>query len=32
MTIEYEHLSPQLAEDVARCVKFVEDFAGSLEA
>jgi sugar phosphate isomerase/epimerase len=31
MTIEYEHLSPQLAEDVAKCVKFVEDFAGSVE-
>jgi sugar phosphate isomerase/epimerase len=28
-TIEYEHLSPQLVEDVARCVKFVEDFAST---
>ena len=27
MTIEYEHLSPQLVEDVAKCAKFVEDFA-----
>lgn len=31
MTIEYEHLSPDLAEDVAKCVKFVENFAGSLK-
>ena len=31
MTIEYEHLSPQLVEDVAECVKFVEEFAGSVE-
>ncbi|MHC4559328.1 MAG: sugar phosphate isomerase/epimerase family protein [Planctomycetota bacterium] len=31
MTIEYEHLSPDLVEDVAKCVKFVEDFAGSLK-
>jgi sugar phosphate isomerase/epimerase len=30
MTIEYEHLSPQLVEDVAKCAKFVEDFAASL--
>jgi len=29
-TIEYEYLSPQLVEDVAKCVKFVEDFAASL--
>jgi sugar phosphate isomerase/epimerase len=29
MTIEYEHLSPELVQDVAQCVKFVEDFAGS---
>lgn len=29
MTIEYEHLSDQLTEDVAECVKFVEDFAKS---
>lgn len=28
-TIEYEHLSPQLVEDVAKCVKFVEDFASA---
>jgi len=28
-TIEYEHLSPQLVEDVAKCVKFVETFAAS---
>jgi sugar phosphate isomerase/epimerase len=26
-TIEYEYLSPQLVEDVAACVKFVETFA-----
>jgi sugar phosphate isomerase/epimerase len=31
MSIEYEHLSPQLVEDIAKCVKFVEDFAGSLK-
>jgi sugar phosphate isomerase/epimerase len=31
-TIEYEHLSPQLAEDVAQCVKFVETFAASAGA
>jgi sugar phosphate isomerase/epimerase len=31
MTIEYEHLSPKLVEDVAKCAKFVEDFAASLE-
>jgi len=30
MTIEYEHLSPDLIEDVAKCAKFVEDFAASL--
>jgi len=28
-TIEYEHLSPQLVEDVAKCVKFVEAFAAT---
>jgi len=28
-TIEYEHLSPQLVEDVALCVKFVEGFAST---
>ncbi len=27
MSVEYEHLSPQLVQDVAQCVKFVEDFA-----
>lgn len=32
MTIEYEHLSPQLAKDVAKCAKFVEDFVRSLES
>lgn len=31
-TIEYEHLSPQLVEDVAKCVKFVETFAASVGA
>jgi sugar phosphate isomerase/epimerase len=31
MTVEYEHLSPQLVQDVAQCVKFVEDFATSVE-
>ena len=31
-TIEYEHLSPQLVEDVAKCVKFVEIFAASVKA
>lgn len=31
-TIEYEHLSPQLVEDVAKCVKFVEDFAATVDA
>ncbi|HNS22144.1 MAG TPA: sugar phosphate isomerase/epimerase family protein [Sedimentisphaerales bacterium] len=30
-TIEYEHLSPQLVEDVAKCVKFVEDFAATVD-
>ncbi|MBN2137549.1 MAG: sugar phosphate isomerase/epimerase [Sedimentisphaerales bacterium] len=32
MSVEYEHLSPQLVEDVAQCVKFVEDFAASIKA
>ncbi len=32
MTVEYEHLSDQLVEDVAQCVKFVEDFAKSQKA
>jgi sugar phosphate isomerase/epimerase len=27
MTVEYEHLSPQLVPEVTQCVKFVEDFA-----
>ncbi len=27
MTVEYEHLSPQLVLDFAACVKYVEDFA-----
>jgi sugar phosphate isomerase/epimerase len=31
-TIEYEHLSPRLVEEVAKCVKFVEDFAASAGA
>jgi sugar phosphate isomerase/epimerase len=31
-TIEYEHLSPQLVEDVAQCVKFVETFAASVKS
>ena len=31
MTIEYEHLSDQLVEDVAKCLKFVEDFAASIK-
>jgi len=31
VTIEYEHLSPQLVEDVAKCVKFVEDFAATVD-
>jgi sugar phosphate isomerase/epimerase len=30
MSIEYEHLSDQLVEEVAKCIKFVEDFARSL--
>jgi len=32
MTIEYEHLSDQLVQDVAQCVKFVEDFAASVKS
>ena len=31
-TIEYEHLSPQLVQDVAKCIKFVETFAASAKA
>lgn len=27
MSVEYEHLSPQLVPEVAQCVKYVEDFA-----
>jgi sugar phosphate isomerase/epimerase len=27
MTVEYEHQSPKLVEEVAACVKYVEDFA-----
>ena len=27
MTVEYEHQSPQLVQDVIQCVRFVEDFA-----
>lgn len=27
MTVEYEHLSPLLEQDVAACIKYVEDFA-----
>jgi sugar phosphate isomerase/epimerase len=30
MSIEYEQLSPQLVDDVAQCVKFVENFAASV--
>jgi sugar phosphate isomerase/epimerase len=29
MTVEYEHQSPQLVQDVVQCVKFVEDFAAN---
>lgn len=32
MTIEYEHLSRQLTKDVAKCAKFVEDFARTLKS
>jgi sugar phosphate isomerase/epimerase len=32
MTIEYEHLSDQLVQDVAQCVKFVEGFAASVKS
>ncbi|NLH18326.1 MAG: sugar phosphate isomerase/epimerase [Phycisphaerae bacterium] len=31
MTVEYEHLSPQLEQDVAACIKFVEDFASKVK-
>ena len=30
MTVEYEHQSPQLVQDVVQCVKFVEDFAANV--
>jgi sugar phosphate isomerase/epimerase len=29
MTVEYEHQSPQLVQEVIQCVSFVEDFAAS---
>ena len=32
MTIEYEHQSPQLVQEVAQCVKFVEDLPPALRA
>jgi sugar phosphate isomerase/epimerase len=32
MTVEYEHQSPQLVEEVAACVKYVEDFATKVNA
>jgi len=32
MTVEYEHQSPQLVEEVAACVKYVEDFATKVKA
>jgi len=32
MTIEYEHLSPRLVEDVRECVNYVEEFAKSKQA
>ena len=31
MSVEYEHQSPQLVQDVTQCVKFVEDFATNVE-
>jgi len=31
MTVEYEHQSPQLVQDVSQCVSFVEDFAASVK-
>ena len=30
MTVEYEHQSPQLVQEVTQCVKFVEDFASKV--
>jgi sugar phosphate isomerase/epimerase len=32
MTVEYEYLSPQLVQDVAQCVKFIESFAATSHA
>jgi len=32
MAIEYEHLSDQLVQDVAKCAKFVEDFAATVKS
>jgi sugar phosphate isomerase/epimerase len=32
MTVEYEHQSPQLVQEFAQCVKFIEDFAASVKA
>jgi sugar phosphate isomerase/epimerase len=32
MTVEYEHQSPQLVEEVAACVKYIEDFATKVKA
>jgi len=29
MTVEYEHQSAQLGQDVTQCVRFIEDFAAS---
>jgi sugar phosphate isomerase/epimerase len=31
MTVEYEHQSPQLVQEVAQCVQFVENFAANLK-
>ena len=31
MTVEYEHLSPQLVQEVAQCVEFVENFAAGVD-
>jgi L-ribulose-5-phosphate 3-epimerase len=30
MTVEYEHLSAQLIQDVGQCVRYVEDFAAGV--
>jgi sugar phosphate isomerase/epimerase len=32
MTVEYEYQSPQLVEEVAACIKFVDSYAGVLSA